>query len=272
MTADIRIADGCMGCGACVRDCPMRVLEVRDGRAAVHPKKTENCIGCQHCVAVCPKGLVSFGGTSAADCKPLAGLDLPSAEQLDNLMVKRRSIRQFKKENIDRETIDGLLKTLANVPTGCNASDLTFTVVDDMDLFEDLRGKVIETIAKTRTPHILPRFIAVPAIIYRKKKYDEFFRNAPHMLIVSAGGKSTTPHEDCVATLAYFSMLAEAHGIGTTWCGYLKLITDIVPQVKDLFGIPRDQPYYAMLFGRPAARYFRTVNRGYVAKVRYLKP
>ena len=48
----------CVGCGSCVRACPMGYLQLVDGKAA--PRERRRCIGCMHCVAACPKKAVHF--------------------------------------------------------------------------------------------------------------------------------------------------------------------------------------------------------------------
>jgi ferredoxin len=265
-------AAACVGCGACVRDCPIHILTLGpDAKPAVKAGKEDSCIHCQHCLAVCPKAAISVCGKDPADSLPVAGMDVPSAEQMKNLLYSRRSIRQYLPRDVARGLVDRLLAILANVPTGCNAQDLTFSVVYGKAQMDILRERVIETIAKAPMPPMLPRFIAVPAIAYRHGKADEFFRGAPHLLIVSAGNRSTTPNEDCVAALAYFDLLAQSFGLGTTWCGYLKMIVDAVPPVRTLLGLPPATPFYAMLFGYPAVRYARAVQRDDAARTREIR-
>ncbi len=41
----------CQDCYKCVRHCPVKAIQVRDGHAAVVP---ELCVGCGHCVEICP--------------------------------------------------------------------------------------------------------------------------------------------------------------------------------------------------------------------------
>ena len=43
--------DRCIGCGACVRACPGKALEIRQGRAALEKNK---CIKCYCCHELCP--------------------------------------------------------------------------------------------------------------------------------------------------------------------------------------------------------------------------
>ena len=42
----------CIGCGLCVKRCPMKVLEVKDKKVFFTP---EICIGCGVCVHKCPE-------------------------------------------------------------------------------------------------------------------------------------------------------------------------------------------------------------------------
>jgi NAD-dependent dihydropyrimidine dehydrogenase PreA subunit len=44
--------DACVGCGLCVKDCPMHVYELQDNvSVAVRPN---NCMGCLSCHEICP--------------------------------------------------------------------------------------------------------------------------------------------------------------------------------------------------------------------------
>ena len=43
--------DRCIGCGACVRACPGKALEICQGRAALEKNK---CIKCYCCHELCP--------------------------------------------------------------------------------------------------------------------------------------------------------------------------------------------------------------------------
>ena len=77
-----------------------------------------------------------------------------------------------------------------------------------------------------------------------------------------------TATEDVPLTLAYFELLAQSAGLGTVWCGLLKLALKSVPKLKSLVDLPANYHYYAMLFGRPAVHYVRTVQRDNAAKIK----
>ena len=67
---------------------------------------------------------------------------------------------------------------------------------------------------------------------------------------------------------SHFEMLANAAGIATCWCGFLKLVQQEVPELlEQTIGLRRTAPFYAMLFGRPAVRYARGVQRDSYARI-----
>ena len=255
----------CLKCGACVKDCAFRVLKTG---AEGYPEmpKPERCMQCQHCLAVCPVGAVKLNGHEAAGSCLSRDLPLPKPEEVENWMKVRRSTRQFKAGDVARETIERILKNLGNTPTGCNARGLTFTCLPTRAATDKFRAEFIRAIEEHREGnHLLPRWLAVPAIRMREGRGDQFFRDAPGMLIISSDETNpnvTTPNEDVVAACVYFEMLAQAHGLATCWCGFLKLVQKEVPELLEkTLGLRRTTPFYAMLFGYSAVRYPRGVQR-----------
>ena len=267
---ELTIDEKCNGCGACVADCPVGVLALVDGRPRVREAKAAFCMNCRHCLAVCPAGALALNGVAAADCIPVEKLSLPTAEQMRGLMMSRRSVRRFKPGDLPREQIAELLEALKGVPTGCNARNLTFRVVASRARLDELRSKMVELLLAKEAE--LPDFLRAPVAAVRKEPgLDPFFRHAPHLLIVQGDLKTgVTPQVDCDAACAYFDLLAQGSGWGVTWCGFLHIIIDAVPEVADVFGIPRGAPFYAMMFGAPAVHYARSACRRDGARIEFL--
>ena len=267
---ELKIDENCTGCGACVADCPVGVLALADGRPTVRAEKSDRCMDCRQCLAVCPVGALSLNGVSAEDCIPMEKLSLPSAEQMRGMLMARRSVRRFAPEDLPRERIAELLESLKCVPTGCNARNLTFRVVASRSRLDELRSRMVELLLSMEAE--LPEFLKAPVAAVRKDPgLDPFFRHAPHLLIVQGDPKTgVTPQVDCDAACAYFDLLAQGSGWGVTWCGFLHIIIDAVPEVADVFGIPCGAPFYAMMFGVPVVRYARTVSRRDGAHVEFI--
>ena len=258
----------CVQCDACVKDCLSRNIH----RKGALPEAAESdCLECQHCLAVCPEGAISVFGLRPEDSLPLLDDAIPAYRQMKAFVRGRRSVRQFRDEDVPAALIDELLADLAHAPTGRNARDLTFSVVRDRKNMERLREKVIKAIeAKLESGVALHEYLVGSVKAHREYGEDMLFRGAPHLLVVSPGEKAACGLEDTVLALAYFEMLAQSAGLGTTWCGMIKIIADMVPEIRGLFGLAPDSYFYAMMFGQPAVRYARTVQRDSAAGIRRL--
>ena len=261
-------AEKCIQCDACVNDCPSEILH---RERAIPEAKEGACLECQHCLAVCPEGAISVFGLKAENSLPLLEGTLPSYHQMKTFVRGRRSVRQFLDEDIPTALIDGLLADLAHAPTGCNDRDLTFSLVPDRKTVGMLREKILTSIElEQKKGTALDAFIEGALFAYRRDGKDFIFRGAPHLLIVSPGEKAHCGVEDAVLALAYFELLAQSANLGTTWCGVIKIIADMVPGTRELLGLPPDAYFYAMMFGKPAVSYARTVQRDSAARIRRL--
>lgn len=258
----------CIHCDACVKDCPRRIIQSRDTYPGIPADLEEKCIRCQHCLAICPTGAISIFGLKPEDSIPLEPKPSVSPEALSRFMRSRRTIRQYREENVDRKLIDKLLVDIAYAPTGGNTCDLTFTVVDDRLTLRGILEKMVCGLEAIPEKTDMPEFIPQAVQSYRHSNADMIFRGAPHLLIASAGENAYCGDADVVIALSYFELLAQSHGLGTTWCDFLKFILNFQPELGTLFGIPVDRPYRAILFGLPAIHYARTVQRDHAARVR----
>lgn len=260
----------CTKCGLCISDCPSNIIEYDiNGLPAVSSAKEAFCIKCQHCLAICPVGAVSVLGKNPADSKQMSEISVPNFNQVEDFVRSRRSIRHYKDENVDHALIERILKSLAYAPTGCNAQELTFNVIDDKDVMHSFSEKLISALInaaannKVKHPLIAP-FVQLPKEAIRYM----LFRSAPHALIVSAPKSIGSAGIDISVSLAYFEFLAQSAGLGTVWWGLLKLALETVPELKPILGIPDDHEYYAVLFGIPTVKFARITQKEDAAKVR----
>ncbi len=255
----------CIQCSACIQDCPYSIIELKGKYPTVNVDKEKKCIKCQHCLAVCPTGALSVFGLNPANSLSLKG-GFPEPEKLDLMIRGRRSIRRFSSTPIAAEIIDNLLETTSHAPTGVNRRQCLFTVVEDPQMMHAIAVDTITAIRRKTKARELPQgmefFGGIPKAWDTGK--DVLFRKAPHMLIVSAPdlARSQNPTDGIIA-LSYFELMANSMGIGTLWNGLVKwAFTVILPEMKEKLGIPADHAIgYVMLFGKPAVKYFRTVQR-----------
>lgn len=262
----------CSRCGQCAKDCPTGIIDQQDKELPrIKPENEAACLQCQHCLALCPAAAISICGRNPDDSLPLKAGSLPPLSQMTTLIRGRRSIRQYRDENVDPVLLNHLLTTVANSPTGINRRELTFTVIDNRKVMHSFREKALKELRQAvkdgRVPESAGYLVNAVAAWFDHKK-DIILRGAPHLLIVSAPPDAPCPQEDVTLTLAYFELMAQAAGLGTVWCGLVKALLETLPTLKPLLGLPVDHKYYALLFGVPAIHYARTVQRDDAAVVK----
>ncbi|SIN91892.1 nitroreductase family protein [Halodesulfovibrio marinisediminis] len=258
----------CVQCNQCVTDCPASIIRFESGVPAIAPSREDRCLKCMHCLAVCPTAAVSILNVTPEDCLPLKG-NMPSDHQLETLMKGRRSVRRFKQENVEKDLIDRLITLSANAPTAKNAMQLQFSVVDDLDVMRKISKHTYKLVAEAVADHRVPEEMSHFRALSRAyaEGFDIVFRKAPHMLVVSSPTTGSSPMIDVGIALTHFDLAATNAGLGSLWCGFaMQAFTHFVPEYKEILGIPEDHnAAYSIMFGKPAVKYYRAVDRRFQA-------
>ena len=97
----------CIKCGACIKDCmTYSLIKDEEGFAKVATVGETRCLSCQHCFAICPTGAISFEEKSPQDA---SSTNFANPNDILGLIKSRRSIRQFKENEISNENFFILL-------------------------------------------------------------------------------------------------------------------------------------------------------------------
>ena len=254
--------DKCTGCGLCLAVCPGNmingdVLTMGDGQPVmVNQSKFgwDGCWRCLHCLAVCPEGALSILGLSPEEVPPKP--DPHTAEELAKLMQFRRSCRDFRKEEVDTETIDEILDAVCAVPTGGNNQRLQFTVVYTRDAMKKVYGAVF---GNDRQMSFLDEG-GDEDDLSALRIYD-----APHLFIAHKEASERFADGDVVEinmATAYFELLANAKGLGTIVSTYSAELLSKSREVRKLLNIPEDHRFMTVVgFGYPKYKYARGVRK-----------
>jgi len=132
-------------------------------------------------------------------------------------------------------------------------------VIDSKDVMQRFREMLVEACRRKAGGNEFP--FAAQVVNEWENGNDLVLRTAPHAIAVYAPSDAACPKEDVALALAYFELLAQSAGVGTTWCGLLKWVLESLPELRRAFGLPGNVYYYTMLFGAPDVHYPRTVQR-----------
>ena len=252
----------CVKCGACVRDCIVKILKPdSDGFPVLAPDLAKYCLNCLHCLAVCPQGALSCNGVKPEQCQAVG--PLPQPDLMFNLLRQRRSIRQFENENLPPDVLAQLKSSLAWSPTGCNDHRLFFTMIEDkaeMEFFRTEIGRSLKFLVRSR----LMSLVFPAGMRYRQEILDGkdlVFRNAPHMIVAATPKNAPCKEADPWIALSYFDLFAQSFGVGTCWCGFGVHAFRWNRKLRNRLNLPPGYKVGAvLLFGKPAVRYARATQ------------
>jgi ferredoxin len=270
----------CTKCGKCINVCSGQVLEIgTDG----YPKMKEferfgwrGCWKCEHCLAVCPKGAISIFGHNPENSLLPPNKDI--GEQMERLIVNRRSCRRYLDKNVDSKIIDKIIKTLASVPTGGNSCNVEYTIIDDKERVKEIWNIAYSKMESLAKNHIYTHnFSDFYYRIMKKsektiRKGDLLFCGAPHLFIAHekcVGKWAEDSQINCNIATTYFELLANAYGLGTIIMSYpAEVLEELVPEAREMLGIPQDH-YMKLIvgFGYPEIKYARGVQKDRSKKV-----
>jgi FMN reductase [NAD(P)H] len=148
---------------------------------------------------------------------------------LYELLMKRRSVRNFKDRPVPDEVIDKLVNAANNAPTGCNIQPLSIVTVQEADR----RAKLAEMVGRQPWVKNAPLTMVFCLDFWRLKKWAELsgvdFRGNDafsHFLLGYA---------DVMCAAQTVVILAESFGLGSVYVGKVPYVAD---ETRKYFGMP----------------------------------
>ncbi|GFZ29970.1 nitroreductase [Clostridium zeae] len=275
----------CTVCGLCVKVCKGAPLYIEEKMVKVDQNRVFGCIACGQCMAVCPNRAIKITGR---DLTPNDVIDLPRIpdradyESLKSLMISRRSVRDFKKQRVDREIIDKILETSATAPNGLGSSDVQVLVLDGNEKVEEFTLELINALKKNKW-----LFSPIMLKIYRpfigKENYDSLktFASTAIGTFITNYDKGTnwltysaplamlfhsSPYADPVDSYipaTYAMLTAQSLGLGSCMLGTPNLLLNLFgKKIKQKYGIPlKNKNGIMVIFGYPDIKYRFAVKR-----------
>lgn len=244
----------CIGCGRCVTDCIARNLVLNEQTAAVKG----NCFLCGHCVALCPVNAVSIPEYDMADVEELTSEEarLDSVRLLKAIKF-RRSIRNFKPAPLTPQDIGQLVQAGRYTATSKNTQDCRFIIVQqELQTFRELIWSRIGEGLEGPQQEAFKMYRGFYKSHLKDCRHDFLFRNAPAVLFIAANDLT-----DSGLAAQNMELMGTALGLGFLYNGYLRRVTDMLPEARTWLGLDERRLGVCALVGYPAITYVRTAPR-----------
>lgn len=241
-------SDKCLKDDICVSVCPCGIFQSSElGFPKIDTKLTGTCIKCGHCISSCPGDAITVSGLNITDFQPVQA-NLPVFNVLDNLVKSRRSIRNFKDRQVEKEKISKLLELTRYCPTAKNTQNLSWVVIDGPEKVRAFSAAVIDVFRASGN-----MAEAVNAFDHGK---DPIHRGAPMVVIACAPEKYPWGTMDATIAMTSFELAAKAEGLGTCWAGFSTWAAASSKDVGRSIGLDdTDKIYAAMMVGYPKFSY-----------------
>jgi nitroreductase len=159
----------------------------------------------------------------------------------------RRSVREYKSDQLDRATIERLIDAAVHAPSALNQQPWTFTVVLDQALLNR-----ISDIAKSHM--LIAKAGTSPAGLLGQDYSDpnfHIFHHAPALIVIGASADGPWMIESCALAAENLMLAAYAEGLGTCWIGFAQRYLN-TPEGKQMLGLPpRSVPIAPIILGHP---------------------
>jgi nitroreductase/NAD-dependent dihydropyrimidine dehydrogenase PreA subunit len=256
------VSEECTRCGMCVAECPAMIVALPEDGSVAMPvlERQESCINCGHCVSVCPEGALSLATMAVEDCVPIKEELVASAQQVEQFLRSRRSIRSYKQETPAQADIEKMLKLASYAPSGSNSQMVGWLVINGRDKVKRMSGLAVDWMRSLLgTGHPLESY-GIEGIVqaWDHADMDIICRGATALVLAHAPAEYPAGTHDCVIALAHADLAAPSVGLGTCWAGFLMMAAGQWAPLQEALGLPEDRALHGgLMVGYPTASYQR---------------
>lgn len=167
--------------------------------------------------------------------------------EIREAIYTRRSVREFKPEPVDQQTLRQLIDAAIQAPSAMNRQPWSFVVVRDKALLARISNESKAHLLKT-TPagllsHHLHEMLGSPAF--------DIFYHAPALIVIATEAENPWAVADCALAAQTLMLAARAAGLGTCWIGFAQGWLAL-PEGKAALGIPAGYlPVAPIIVGHP---------------------
>lgn len=264
----------CIGCGLCVKECSRHAIFLVNDKADV---QLSLCNECSHCFAVCPNRSVSMPPYDEDEIMEYDGSkSILDPDDFLYFQKFRRSIRNFKDKEVEKEKLNQIIEAGRYSPTASNRQLNRYIVIGDrIDEVKEMVMKTLYDFANDSS------YQATGGVDYRQtwlKMYDEFkekkidrlFYNAPQIIVIVSEDKGGFADVNGGIAASRMELQANSLGLGVCYIGFFKRAISSNSKLRELIGMKDNEEFVvSFIIGYPNVKYRRTVIRK-PADVRYM--
>ena len=165
-----------------------------------------------------------------------------------DLLVKRRSIRNYEEKEVPVETIKGMIRESCLAPSSGNGQPWKFIVVNNKGWIKKLSDeskKNLLTSIKKNPDSPMKKYESALG----NKDFNVFY-NAPCLVYIGCSKEIRSADVDSALAACYFMLSAAAKNLGTCWVALGSVIQD--PGICREIGMPEDYQIIApIIVGYP---------------------
>lgn len=251
--------------GICAAVCPMKLIDFTKGAYPTPIAEVEElCIRCGHCVAACPSASLRHAEIPREQCPPVQKELLLSAEQSEQFLRNRRSIRNYRNQPVPREKLQKLIEIARCAPSGHNTQSAEWLVISDRAELDRLNGFVADWMR-----YMLANMAEFALSLHLDKALeriaageDVVLRGAPVLIVAHAPKDDMMAPATCTIALAHLELAATGMDLGGCWAGYFNAAAANFPPLTAALGLPEGhQAFGSMMIGTPQFKYHRLPER-----------
>lgn len=177
------------------------------------------------------------------------------------VILKRRSIRAYKKEQISDAELEILLTCALYAPTGGNLQNSRFLAIQKPELLSELNEAIRKNLA-AREP--VPGEMMTKGILRAGRPGYHFIFHAPTLIAAAAPREHSNSMANCCCGLENIQIAAASMGLGSCWSNQLRWLTGET-EIRELLkrvGLREDEDIFgAVSVGYPAAEPGKAAER-----------
>ena len=285
-------SDVCKKDGLCSLACTRAIFVQNEKSTTPQITDPDRCFGCGQCVAICPQGAISHSGYPEGTVHPIISENVPTYEQVLQLIRSRRSQRLFKEKPVENEVIEKVLEAARFAPSGHNDQSTEFVVIRDQKMIHEIAAlasgylgnlgrQFNNPIGRTVMRFMLGKRGAAyvselaPELEHLANLFDDgtdwILRNPPALVLFcadSAGG--TFSGVNANLALQNAALAAETVGLGCYYGGFVVIASEREKRIAQLISLPETHKVYgALAMGYPRLKFKKWPERN-PAKVTWL--